>query len=119
MEHIGRRDSQRQMKKTRRFVVPVGLADPVRPAVPEAVRECQMAGIRVPMITGDYPGTAQAVARRIDRGPEEIGRAMEQIMMIGTPAPTHDLIRLREPMALTVDGPTLSRASTKSRWKAS
>jgi phosphoribosyl-dephospho-CoA transferase len=30
---------------------------------------------------------------------------METIVMIGTPAPTHDLIRLREPMALTVDGP--------------
>jgi len=33
---------------------------------------------------------------------------MEQIVMIGTPAPTHDLIRLREPMALTVDGPAPS-----------
>jgi phosphoribosyl-dephospho-CoA transferase len=30
---------------------------------------------------------------------------MEPIVMISTPAPTHDLIRVREPMALTVDGP--------------
>ena len=33
----------------------VGLADPLRPGVPEAVAECRTAGIRVVMITGDYP----------------------------------------------------------------
>ncbi len=43
----------------------VGLADPVRPAVPDAVKECRNAGIRVAMITGDYPGTAQSVAEEI------------------------------------------------------
>lgn len=43
----------------------VGLADPVRPAVPAAIRECQTAGIRVVMITGDYPATAQNIARQI------------------------------------------------------
>ena len=41
----------------------VALADPLRPAVPAAVGECQAAGIRVVMITGDYPLTAQAIAR--------------------------------------------------------
>jgi Ca2+-transporting ATPase len=41
----------------------VGLADPIRPEVPAAVRECHRAGIRVAMITGDYPATAQAVAK--------------------------------------------------------
>lgn len=40
----------------------VGLADPLRPAVPHAIKECQQAGIRVVMITGDYPVTAQAIA---------------------------------------------------------
>lgn len=41
----------------------VGLADPLRPEVPAAVNECHQAGIRVIMITGDYPATAQAIAR--------------------------------------------------------
>jgi len=42
----------------------VGLADPLRSGVPAAVRECREAGIRVVMITGDHPATAQAVARQ-------------------------------------------------------
>ncbi|HEX8791638.1 MAG TPA: cation-translocating P-type ATPase [Polyangiaceae bacterium] len=46
-----------------RFVGLVGLEDPVRSGVPEAVAQCRTAGIRVVMITGDYPVTAQAVAR--------------------------------------------------------
>ena len=42
-----------------------GLYDPVRPGVPEAVAECARAGIRTVMITGDFPGTALAIARGI------------------------------------------------------
>ena len=45
------------------FLGLVGLHDPLREEVPAAVRECRDAGIRVAMITGDYPGTAQAIAR--------------------------------------------------------
>jgi Ca2+-transporting ATPase len=40
------------------------LSDPVRDTVPAAVAECRGAGIRVVMITGDYPTTAQAIARQ-------------------------------------------------------
>jgi Ca2+-transporting ATPase len=47
------------------FVGLVGLADPVRPSVPEALRECYRAGIRVIMVTGDYPTTAQSIAAQI------------------------------------------------------
>ena len=42
-----------------------GLHDPVRPGVADAVAECARAGVRVVMITGDYPGTALAIAREI------------------------------------------------------
>jgi Ca2+-transporting ATPase len=42
----------------------VGLADPLRASVPAAVAECRSAGIRVVMITGDYPATARAIATR-------------------------------------------------------
>ncbi len=47
------------------FVGLVGLADPVRPLVAHSVEECYTAGIRVVMITGDYPGTARNIARQI------------------------------------------------------
>ncbi len=43
----------------------IGLVDPPRPAVPEAIRTCRAAGIRVIMITGDHPQTASALAREI------------------------------------------------------
>jgi len=43
----------------------IGLSDPVRPSVPAAVAECQRAGIRVVVITGDYPVTAQAIAGEV------------------------------------------------------
>jgi Ca2+-transporting ATPase len=41
----------------------VGIRDEVRPDVPEAVRTCQKAGIKVKMVTGDSPVTATAIAR--------------------------------------------------------
>ncbi len=47
------------------FLGLVGLADPVRPMVPAAIREGAGAGIRVVIITGDYPGTARSIARQI------------------------------------------------------
>jgi Ca2+-transporting ATPase len=42
-----------------------GLQDPVRPGAVDAVADCVRAGIRVMVITGDYPGTALAVAREV------------------------------------------------------
>ncbi|KAH7947023.1 hypothetical protein HPB52_007420 [Rhipicephalus sanguineus] len=40
----------------------VGIEDPVRPEVPEAIRKCQRAGITVRMVTGDNVNTARSIA---------------------------------------------------------
>ena len=63
------------------FLGLVGLADPLRPSVPAAVAQCHSAGIRVIMITGDYPATAQAIAAQAGlRGDRVItGTAMAQM----------------------------------------
>ncbi len=42
----------------------IGFTDPLRANVPAAVAECRSAGIRVLMITGDYPATAAAIGRQ-------------------------------------------------------
>jgi Ca2+-transporting ATPase len=44
------------------FLGLVALTDPLRPTVPAAVQDCRTAGIRIVMITGDYPETACAIA---------------------------------------------------------
>ncbi|VVE28108.1 cation-translocating P-type ATPase [Pandoraea terrigena] len=47
------------------FLGLVGLSDPVRPDVAQAIAQCHAAGIRVVMVTGDYPTTAQAIATEV------------------------------------------------------
>ena len=44
------------------FIGLIGLADPLRESVPDAIVQCRSAGIRVVMITGDYAVTASAIA---------------------------------------------------------
>jgi P-type Ca2+ transporter type 2C len=51
----------------------IGMADPVRETVPCAIGECYTAGIRVVMITGDYPATACNIAKQIGlKNPENV-----------------------------------------------
>ncbi|KAA8593658.1 hypothetical protein FQN60_009774 [Etheostoma spectabile] len=45
-------------------IVVVGIEDPVRPEVPEAITKCQRAGITVRMVTGDNINTARAIATK-------------------------------------------------------
>ncbi len=47
------------------FIGLIALSDPIRETVPASVKECYQAGIRVIMITGDYPVTAMNIAREI------------------------------------------------------
>lgn len=62
-----------------RYLGLVGFADPLRENVPEAVAQCQQAGIRIIMITGDHPATARAIARQagIDHGEILTGSELE------------------------------------------
>lgn len=64
------------------FVGLIGLEDPVHPTVAPAIAECYSAGIRVVMITGDYPVTAQNIARQIGLMPRDkviTGKELEQM----------------------------------------
>jgi Ca2+-transporting ATPase len=54
------------------FIGLLGFVDPIRLTVAPSLKECYTAGIRMIMITGDYPGTAQHIARQIGlKNPEE------------------------------------------------
>ncbi|HEV2763729.1 MAG TPA: cation-translocating P-type ATPase [Pyrinomonadaceae bacterium] len=84
----------------------VGMIDPPRPEARAAVRECEEAGIRVVMITGDHPLTAKAVAGELglsktgrvatgaeleEMSDEELERAAESIEVCARVSPSHKL----------------------------
>jgi magnesium-transporting ATPase (P-type) len=56
-------ETAREAEVEMEFLGLVGMADPVRPEVPDAVASARRAGIRIVMITGDHPATAMSVAR--------------------------------------------------------
>lgn len=86
-------DSQREFPF--RFLGLVGLADPLRASVPGAVAQCRSAGIRVIMITGDYPATAQAIAA-------EAGLEGERVITGPDLAALSDADLAREVMDVTI-----------------
>ena len=66
----------------------VGMIDPLRTGVPEAVRNCQEAGVSVSMVTGDHSITALAIARELGlvndiaevvTGSELVGKSEEEM----------------------------------------
>jgi calcium-translocating P-type ATPase len=104
----------------------VGISDPLRPAVPAAVRRCHAAGVRVLMITGDHPATARSIAREaglevpadgVVTGAElgelddaELGRRLERATVVARATPLdklriiEGLQRLGHTVAMTGDG---------------
>lgn len=69
----------------------VGMLDPPRPEIPDAVNKCRSAGIRVFMITGDYHTTAESIARQVGLytgdghvivGDKLQGMSEEQLLML-------------------------------------
>jgi len=72
-----------------KFVGLLGFSDPIRPGISQAIEECKKAGIKVMMITGDYPGTAQFIA-------EKIGLDTSDKFLTGTDISRMDGNELRE-----------------------
>ncbi len=58
-------ESLQEIERDMTFLGLAGLMDPPRPEVPRAIATCKSAGITPVMITGDHPGTAVNIARRI------------------------------------------------------
>jgi Ca2+-transporting ATPase len=61
----------------------LALADPLRATVPGAIEECRAAGIKVVMITGDYPATAGAIAQQAGISSEHGMLTGEQVAAMG------------------------------------
>uniref|UniRef100_A0A8C3RU29 Calcium-transporting ATPase n=1 Tax=Chelydra serpentina TaxID=8475 RepID=A0A8C3RU29_CHESE len=57
-------DSENEIVSDLACITVVGIEDPVRPEVPEAILKCQRAGITVRMVTGDNINTARAIATK-------------------------------------------------------
>jgi sodium/potassium-transporting ATPase subunit alpha len=62
---VGMGEHPEDMEKEMTFIGLIGLQDPPRPEVPEAIKKCHGAGIRIIMITGDGSRTALAIAKQI------------------------------------------------------
>ncbi len=76
------------------FLGLVGMYDPPRPEVPAAVQTCKSAGIRIIMITGDHPWTADAIAKNIG-----LFEGKEKTIITGDQLETMDETQLKKALA--------------------
>jgi sodium/potassium-transporting ATPase subunit alpha len=87
------------------FVGLIALIDPPRPTVPKAVLSCQKAGIKVVMVTGDHPETAESIARKVyiirDKTQRDVARER------GVPASEIDAMTDSEVNAVVISGKVL------------
>ncbi|HET6401085.1 MAG TPA: cation-translocating P-type ATPase [Candidatus Kapabacteria bacterium] len=96
------------------FLGLLAFADPIRDGIPEAVRECYAAGIRIVMITGDHPETARAIA-------EQAGIANAEVVVTGRElreAPEESLPRLLRANVFARVAPTQKLAIVQALQKA-
>jgi sodium/potassium-transporting ATPase subunit alpha len=86
----------------------IGLEDPPRAEVPEAIARCARAGIRIIMVTGDHPRTALAIARQIG-----LVKAEAPVVITG------DQLRLMSPtqLQLALDAPEILFARVAAEQK--
>jgi magnesium-transporting ATPase (P-type) len=89
----------------------LSLIDPPRPEVPKAIATCASSGIQVVMVTGDYPTTAQAIARKI--GLMTFPTKSEIAMQRGV---NESEVNESEVRAVTIHGAALDSLSD-SDWK--
>ena len=61
-EWTGGKIPENQREFNFEFIGFIGFEDPIREEVPQAIKDCYSAGIKVIMITGDYPETAKSIA---------------------------------------------------------
>lgn len=73
LESLPEKIDEQDIERDFVFVGLVGMIDPPRPEVRDAVAMCRTAGIRPIMITGDHPLTAQTIARELDMLGEDGG----------------------------------------------
>jgi len=72
------------------FLGLIALYDPPRPGVKEAIGECQRAGLKVTMMTGDYGLTAEAIARQIGLlGADSSSKYLDPVRVINGDSLTH------------------------------
>jgi magnesium-transporting ATPase (P-type)/mannitol/fructose-specific phosphotransferase system IIA component (Ntr-type) len=80
------------------FLGLTAISDPVRPGVKEAIHACHTAGIRIVMITGDYPLTARSIGMQIGLGGKNPAVKTGSEIAFMTDSALMDLLKSGEPI---------------------